>query len=353
MTATERIAATLATLSLVATTPAFAADRACSMAPVEADAQIRARWPNLQATVRSALDSRGDVDACAQIAIRLDHATIILGVKLPDGRTAARAVSGTEDVVPTLVALLLLPANDAFTSQALGAGAPASPDGAAPANGASAPATRMVDVTTFARPAVARPRDSAPIITASVSAPPPAPPVATRLGLEFSLATGTRAGDGHLGVALGALTSFDIDGWLLGLEGTAAQYKRIDSGRTASSLVLAVLGGRRFRFEAPSRPTMDVAIGPALAVRGVGTYSVRAQAGSTGGEQPPAPDDGPWIRLVGGTRMNFRSRSLVRPFVGVDGEIALGTWAAAPAIGAPRPPAWTMGAVFGATVGAP
>jgi hypothetical protein len=349
----RKLAAMLSTLSVLATTPASAADRACSPEPVEADAQIRAHWPDLPAAIRAALDGREDLDTCARITVRVDRAGILVGVNLLDGRRASRTVSREEDVVPTLVALLLLPENHAAAPEAAvggAAGLPASADTAP--RGA---ATVTLDVTGSAPAAEGPPRHLTAVATALPSAPSSATPSQhTRFRLELSLATGGRAGDGYRGLALGAITMFDVGGWLFGLQGAGAQYEHVDGGPGTSSLLLAVLGGRRFRFEAPSTVSIDLAAGPALAVRGFGTrYAVHAQAGSTGGQTPPPADDGPWVRLVASAHVSLRARSVVRPFAGVDGEVAIGTWADTPDGTDPRLPTWTMGVVIGATVGTP
>ena len=349
------LAAMLLTSSILATRPAFAADRACSPEPVEADGQIRARWPDLPAAIRTALDSREDLDTCARITVHLDRAGILLGVNLLDGRRAARAVSREEDVVPTLVALLMLPDSRATETD----GAEAAPVAArlvAPADTtARGTATVMLDPTASVPAGEGGPRHSAATGTALPSARlSAAPSPHTRFRLELSLATSGRVGDGYRGLALGALAMFDAGGWLFGLEGAAAQYEAVDQGPATSSLLLAFLGGRRFRFDAPSTLSIDLAAGPALAVRGFGSrYAVHAQAGSTGGQTPPPADDGPWVRLVASAHVSFRARSVVRPFAGVDGEAAIGTWAGAPEGADPRLPTWTMGVVLGATVGTP
>jgi hypothetical protein len=364
------MAALLAALGLATTDAAFADERLCTPAPVEADAHIRAQWPDLPAAIRAALDGREDLDACARVAVRLDHATIRLGVHLLDGRSASRAVSRKEDVVPTLMALLLLPEGPAAPgSGPRGIGIPAPAVGSAPeavlgtapavdrtarAGTAGRPATVMLEATTSGPPAGGPPKGSATVTAVSLAAsgPAPATPPHARFRFELSVATGARAGDGYRGLALGVLTSLDIDGWLLGLQGAAAQYQRTGEGLSSSSLLLALMVGRRFRFDDPSSPSIDLTAGPALAMRGIGAhYAVRMPAGS--GETPPEPDDGPWARLVVGARVNFRRQSLLRPFAGIDGEFALASWAPAPVGGEPRLPAWTLGLMVGAAVGAP
>lgn len=357
VTAKLQMVLMLATASVLSTPAAFALARDCSPEPVQADAAIRSRWPDLPAALQTALDGRDDVDTCARIALRLDSSGILLRVNLLDGRSAARAVARKEDVVPTLVALLTLPetgsAAPAPPASSAPVSAPAGIPGPAPAGPGAGSATVTIDATASVGPAEAHPRPAAaaPALTAASL---PAAAKGDPFRLELSLATGGRIGDGYRGVAVGALTAFEIAGWILGLEGAAAQYERADNGPATSSLLLALVGGRRFWFRAPSTLSIDLTAGPALAVRGFGNRTaVRAQAGLPDNPMPPAEDDGPWARLVASAHMSFRSRSVVRPFAGVDGELALGTWAAAPAGAEPRLPAWTLGIVIGAAVGTP
>jgi len=306
--------------------PALAADPACAPTPVEIDPRVRAQWPELAGRIKGALHGRRDVDPCARITIRLSQGTIILEVVLPDGRSASRSLSRGEDVVPTLEALLLLPA------------APGrSPDAEAPR------AAKPVDV-------VAQPTAPGASTIVSVAEGPAADRGSAPFHLEFSLAAGVRTGDGQGGLALGALTFFDLGGWLLGFEGVAARYQAAIDGEGAQSLELCVLGGRRFRFEHAS---IDVTAGPALALRGIGSQRVSAMAGSTSGQVPPPTSDGPWARLLGGARVNFRTHSLVRTFAGVEGEVALERWSTPVPTAEPRLPPWVVGLVFGGTVGTP
>src|SRR5258708_629173 len=89
--------------------PAFGADPPCSSIAVAVDASTRARWPELPGQVRQAFQTRTDIDACARRQITLNAGSIVIGVILPDGRSALRQVSRREDVLPTLEALLLVP----------------------------------------------------------------------------------------------------------------------------------------------------------------------------------------------------------------------------------------------------
>lgn len=322
-----RQAAILATLvGIFGSHRVLAGERGCASPAVEAGADLDARWPDLVERVRRALDGRGDVDACARVAIGLAGAGIVVVVVLPDGRQASRVVSRGEDVVPTLEALLLLPRSEA-----------APPD---------------------ARPARAsKPADDPPrVVPLRVVAPVPAPVVSAnapagepgRLRLEFSLVTGGRAGDGQVGFNLGALTLFDVAGWLLGFEAAASTYQRVAGGPGGAALAAAIVAGRRVGF---GTVALDFTAGPALAVRGIGNSVAVARMADGSGAAPPPVDDGPWVRLVAGARVTFRARSVVRTFVGLDGELALERPSAEGPAGEARLPAWTVGAVVGVTVG--
>jgi hypothetical protein len=330
-----RYAASFAALLwIVQTRPSSAADRVCAQVAVEADADLRARWPELSERVRLALEGRDDVDGCARIVVSVDRALIVLKVVLPDGRSASRSVSRREDVVPTLEALLLLPrekpqAADSEPPRQTKTGAAT----AVATNGqpAAPPVTKAI-VLEHAEPA-----------TAALAQP-------SRFRLEFSLAAGTRAGDGQVGVSLGAVTFFDIAGWLLGFQAEADSYG-VTGGPGGAALQLAILGGRRFRFGGTS---LDVTAGPALALRGIGSStSMSVQSGSNPGAMPPAMNDGPWTRIHCGARLNFRARSTLRTFVGIDGDFGTARVATDVPTEEPRLPLWTVGLIVGATVGTP
>jgi hypothetical protein len=313
VTAMVRYAAVISALGALGASPARAAEAGCPAAPAEIDAAARAEWPDLPARIQSALAGRDDIDRCARITIRFEQDAFVVEVTLPDGRSAARSLARKEDLLPTLEALLLVPASE-----------PAPP-----------------------APEIELPRpDRNPTTTVVTAAP--APPAPGWLRLEFSVAAGARIGDGQTGVALGALTLFDLHGWLLGFEGATQQYNGTDGGPGAATLELAMLSGRRFRF---GDTALDVTAGPALATRGFGSrVSVSAQSGSAPPPPPPAEGDSPMKRLLCGARWTFRARSVLRVFAGVEGEIALdASPAGAPA--AERLPSWTAGLVVGTTVG--
>jgi hypothetical protein len=323
-----RKAAILATLAgIVGADRIAAGERRCLSPTIDADADVAARWPDLPGRIRGALEGRGDVDICARIALSFGPPGIVVAVVLPDGRSALRAVSRPEDVVPTIEALVVLPRVEA--------GAPAAPP---------VSATRPPDAA--ARVVAPSP---APVVSASAAATNGVGDEPGRFRLEFSLVTGARAGDGQVGVSLGALTLVDVSGWLVGFEAAASGYDAVGGGAGSSALAAAVVGGRRLWLDGLA---VDVTAGPAVAVRGIGSTVVsRTADGSGGGAAPPPIDDGPWPRLLCGARVTFRPHSPVRAFAGMDGELALGRGPADVPSGPLRLPAWTIGVVLGATVG--
>jgi hypothetical protein len=302
------VPAAIGILGSVAARPSRAEDRPCTPMTVETDARVAARWPDLQEQVRQAFEARANIDTCARVEVTMTNAAIAVAVVLPDGRAASRRVSRQEDVLPTLQALLVMPADQ-------------------------------------------RPEVPAPTILTATSRESPAglpAPVSGRLGIELSALAGVRAGDGQMGGGLGVLTFVDLTGWLVGFAGRADFYEELEGGPPAGALVLAILGGRRFRS---GTLALDVAGGPAVAM--LGTMTSVTQAGPAVAPVRESRSMGARPRLLVGTRLSFRARSVVRTFVGVDGEFGS---ARAPVL-APRDvgrlPVWTVGLLLGATVGTP
>ena len=91
-----KLPAFLGILGALGSGPALAANRRCSPLAVEADANVRSRWPELAERVRDAFDARDDIDACARVKLTLSGATIAVQVVLLDGRSASRSVSRPE-----------------------------------------------------------------------------------------------------------------------------------------------------------------------------------------------------------------------------------------------------------------
>src|SRR5450432_171684 len=318
-------------LGILSPRPSFAAERTCSSPVVEADTIVRGRWPGLPEQLRDVLDGRGDVDACARVQVKSVDGSIIVEVKLPDGRFASRPIKRREDFVPTVEALLLLPR----TSDSSLAAPPESPSTTA------ARTTPVIDVR----------KGRPPDITVRAS-PPPSGASPSRLGIELSIALGAHVGNGQKSAGVGAISLLDLAGWLVGFEGRADRY---DGTATApapmDALEVGVLGGRRFRFRDLA---FDLVAGPALALRG-GSERVTMQVASgsmvnTVMQSSSGEALVPRLRL--GSRLTFRARSMVRTFVGVDGEVGdVGPIGHGPLGETQDLPVWTVGLAVGATVG--
>ncbi len=342
---------------------ALAADRPCSPMAVDADARVRGLWPAAAEHVREAFDARDDIDTCARVRLRIggaSDAAIVVQVILPDGRAASRAVARREDVVPTLEALLLVPRQPEAES-ASGSFEPpveiqVEVPGASTGPTSSLPGIGLQGVQASGTPPVPE-RD---VLTRVPQAVP------GRLGIELSVATGARIGDGQASVGVGALSFLDIRGWLIGFEGRLDRYQGIggDSGsqapRDMAALELAALGGRRFRF---GTLALDLVTGPALALQGASRTTVARVAtntptptGSVTTDTLTSTSNSAVPRLVAGARLSFRARSVLRPFLGFDAEID----PLAPFVDNNDPgnvlhrlPVWTVGLALGATVGTP
>ena len=287
-----------------------AATPGCGPLAVRADSTVRERWPELPATIRGTFEARTDVDACAGIDLAAAGATIQVTVILADGRTATRSVSRPEDVLPALEALLLLP------------------DGPAADGTADAPPARTPD------PAPASPT----IARAAI----PAAPVesATPFRIEIALAADARAGDGWYGAGGGVAALVDLSHWLLGFEGRLDRYRAADADAEAVGLELIALGGRRFNWG--SSRTLDLTVGPALALHGTSAMSTEnvAQTATTRFVVSQTGNDGGLARFILGCRLTFRAQSLLRTFVQLDADL-----------GQSGLPSWTLGLALGAAVG--
>lgn len=318
-------------LSLFALGPrsAWAAERACPTAAVQADEHFRARFQDLMVLIQEELLARSDIGACAQVALRVESDAVIgVSVVLPDGRTATRRAAGPEDVVPILQALLLVPLAVAEPTPSV-----------APA------AARRRPVT------VARPEG---IIDTLPSSPGAAP---SRFGFELSVISGVRWGDGQFGYGLGVLSFLQLSRWLIGFQGRADGYRSLDGGDPATALELAILAGRRFDLGSTA---LDLTAGPAVAMKGVafGRTEVEVVNGMPPQDAPPPhsePSTGAVPRLLLGARLGFSPRSVFRTFVGFDGELGPPSASVDPAANvssSTRMPTFTVGLALGATVGA-
>jgi hypothetical protein len=295
---------------------------------IETDAGFRDHWPGLVERVQSELSARSDVDACARVDLRLEgDAVFTVSVTLPDGRAASRDVTERDDVIPTLQALLLVPDPS-----------PRAPAAASPPTPAAPHRTAFIDGTSRAE------RDEPPATTAARS-----------LGVELSLITGARMGDGQLGVGAGVLSFLELNGWLIGFEGRADSYRALGGGDPEAALELAILAGRRLDL---GNVALDLSAGPAVAMKGLASSQSESRRVSSSATleipppvQPPEPRSGPVPRLLLGARLGFSPRSVFRTFVGIDGEVGPALASSDPS--SARLPAFSVGLSLGATLGTP
>jgi hypothetical protein len=259
------------------------------------------------------------VDDCARAELRATEGNAILvTVALPDGRTASRRVERSEDVIPALQALLLVPAPPPPARVATTPQRPTAPS--SPLRGA--------------------PRTESDLHQLSVS-----PVAERRLGFELSLLAGARAGDGQLGAGVGVMSLLESSGWLLGFLGRVDQYQPFAGGGGEMALALGLLGGRRLDFGGVA---LDVTAGPAVATRGIAISETEVVEVDAMAPPPPPPEaePGPEPRLLVGARLGFTPRSVFRTFIGLDGELG-------PSLSTSKDelPGFAAGVVFGATVG--
>jgi hypothetical protein len=319
-------------LAGLSTREARAEEPSCSQVTVESAASVDARWPRLSRRVRDAFEARDDVDRCARIVLSSRDGGIGVEVSLPDGRSARRVVSGWEDVIPAIEALVIVP-------QAASLREETSSLSAAP--------------VTVPSPASAPSPTEDTVLPVVVSAPPrealaPGPAQSSsRLRIELSLMTGARIGDGQTGLGLGAVSFLDLSRWLVGFAGRLDRYETFDGAHAAGALELALLGGRSLRF---GTMALDLIGGPAIALGGTSRYQSESQTGmiQTGSASNTVP------RALLEARVVFAVLSTVRTFVAVDGDFGPASSPDASRLpNASRLPTWTAGLALGATVGTP
>jgi hypothetical protein len=112
------------------------------------------------------------------------------------------------------------------------------------------------------------------------------------------------------------------------------------------------------------RFALDLTLGPAVAMRGIAGQETesRPTEGSVPPpmvrplQPPPEPSPGPVPRLLLGARFGFTPRSVLRTFVGFDGELGPARSANGSVLArddSSRMPVYTVGLALGATVGTP
>jgi hypothetical protein len=328
-----------ALLCVFAAAPALARARTCPTLALSADARVRERWPELVDRIPGSFADRADVDACARVELELEGDAVVVSVTLPDGRAASRTVASEHDVIPTLEALLLVPES----------AQPTAAENPRPAAVSAAPRLPRATPKHRAAGSVTGALDGGPA-SAEENA-------GREFGIELSVVTGARAGDGQYGFGAGALSFLEVHGWLLGFLGRVDAYRSFAGSDPESALELAVLGGRRLYLGGVA---LDLVAGPAIAMKGV-TFARTEQVGADELQPMPPPEptsepsSGAVPRFQLGVRLGFGGRSILRTFVGVDGEVGP-RHADSPSsllVYSSRMPAYTLGLNFGATVGTP
>lgn len=317
-------------ITLVVSRSAAATPAACSTMTVTADARTRDRYPDVESAIRIAFEERSDIDACARVDVRSERANLRVDVRLPDGRAASRLVARPEDLVPTLEALLLLPA----AAREEASVPPAASDAEAPPDTATASDPVILSV--------------APAAEAPTHAParPTSTSTSTHLGFELSAVAGARVGDGQVGGGAGAVSSLDIAGWLVGFSGRYDQYAAGGS-IVVPALELALLVGRRIRS---GNIAVDVVGGPAVVTLGLQTTEDVVYT-PTGRRSLRHESNGTLPRAAFATRVHFGLRRTLRSFVSFEAELGPRRDDELVMPQGPSLPLWTVGIALGATVG--
>jgi hypothetical protein len=323
-----QVAAFVALSAGFCASPARAVERNCPGITVEGDTAFRGDWPGLLQRVQNEFSVRPDVDTCAQVTLHHENDSRIgISVVLPDGRAAFRSVLDEDEVISALQALLLVPERP--------------PPVSSPTSEAAAPTRRLTP-----------PLTTKPHLDHGA---PPARDTTRKLGVELSIITGARVGDGQFGAGAGVLSFLELHGWLIGFEGRADGYRPLAGGDPETALELGVLAGRRFDL---GRVAVDLTAGPAVAMTGMGNAQgdisrIETATPMAPSARPQERETGPFPRLLLGARVGFSPRSVFRTFLGVDGEVG-------PAAGPENAfnpsgslPQFAIGLALGATVGTP
>jgi hypothetical protein len=317
-------------LQVFAGSPAGAASSPpCESISVDAEAAALGRWPELPERVRAAFAGRRDIDTCARVHLALAGSSIDLQVSLPDGRSTSRLVR-PDDVVAGLEGLLLVPREAAPTTSE-------TPP-------ASATSTRFQPAVVEVRPDAT----GADVVAKPATTSPAGPP--NRFAVELSLGASLHRGDGQTSTSLGVSSFLQAASWLLGF---AARLDRYDGGAAGgtgdlpAALEVGALVGRRVRF---GRFMFDATAGPALALRGSwSVMSATSASAVTPMRSYSSSKNGFVPRLLVGGRLTLGARSMVRTFVGIEGEV--GEPGPIPPWAARGLPLWSVGAALGVTVG--
>ena len=307
----------------------------CSALSVETDAAVSERWPGLVREIRGYFASRSEVERCARVTLALRHGQIQVAVISSDGRSAARRVAEREDIVPLLEALLIVPPADAASEPAGEQEPLAAESSTAPELALSSP--KKTPATPKPRRAEPVARQLSPAGTDRDAAAAGQPAASSHFRIELSAVTAARAGDGQASLSLGALSLLDFSSWLVGFEGRGESYS---GDRPQATLQLGMLIGKRVQLRAAT--ALDLLAGPAVLQQGSYTFQSNMMVPETRSGRLP--------RLVVASHLNLGQGSVLRGFIGIEGQIGPPggddtEW------GPPPLPIWMMGLALGGTVG--
>ncbi|MFZ5892742.1 MAG: hypothetical protein ACOY0T_16910 [Myxococcota bacterium] len=312
---------------------AFADERACRALEVDADPAVLTRWPGLPQRVQKVLAAREDLDRCAQIKLSMAPPSIVIDVVLVDGRSASRSLAAHEDVLPALEALLLVPEPEPTGEPSVQTVS----DETIEVGPQGAPVRGATTKRSVSRPSRWRTAEALPAANPTHAAD-------TRSGIEFSLLTAARVGDGQTSLGLGAISFLEVSSFLIGLEGRINNRVDLAQARPYATLDASLLVGRRMRFGGVA---LDFFGGPALIIQedsSVSTGPAGMIESSTGGAAP---------RLRFGTHLNFAERAVLRTFMGLEGDVGAraDNDEINPNPAPPQLPLWSVGFALGATLG--
>lgn len=315
---------------------ASGADGACEAVAVTADRGVSLRWPDLLERVRQGLEGRDDIDHCARVHLGSSRDGLKLEVVLQDGRSAARWVPSSEDALPGLEALLLVPAVSREPSTS-----PEPPPSRASKRSPQAEALRATPIVK------ALPGRQRATLVSDAGLAPEVAGGNRRIGATLSLGGGARIGNGQVNSNVGAIALVIVSDWLAGFDARMASYEVPMTGRIPqSTLELTAVGGHRF---GSGTFGLDLLLGPTLVVRqDLQVHQEQDGRVSTTRAQSVVP------RLFAASRLTIGARSVLSGFVGLEGAAGpSGATSEDTAAGLPSLPVWMLGFVVGATVGVP
>jgi hypothetical protein len=135
----------------------------------------------------------------------------------------------------------------------------------------------------------------------------------------------------------------ELWGWLAGIAFRVDEY--MATGAVPEDMpAVAPVAGRRFRF---TGATLDVTAGPLMAT----AEQVVVERGPNGERRETRT--GGWTRALLSAQVTLLPRSLVRPFLALDGEVQLARAPEGVIESGLGNPDWMVGLALGATLGTP